>query len=255
MMARGFSVGAVISRTFSVWWSNLFRFGLLGLLTFVPMLVGIGGMAVAMSRRVPGRAVAPEPMVAVLGAGGYLLSMFFMVVEMGALTLGAVDAIAGRKPRIGTMLRVGLRRAGPLFLAGLLLWLLIMAGMLLLVVPGIILGCATAVAIPACVAEGKGPIASLRRSFALTRGHRFELFAAFLVVLLATSMVNMFAQVVLTLVTATLAPRFAPLLMLPLVAMYAFMYTLPIMLPAVAYHDLRVAKEGVVTADLLKVFE
>jgi hypothetical protein len=251
MMARGFSVGAVISRTFSVWWSNLFRFGLLGLLVYVPAIGAVGAMAMVVR---PGGSGVPAALPLVVSAA-ILVSIFFTVVEMGAITYGAVDAIAGGKPGIGAMLRVGFRRAWPLFLAGVVLSLLVALGMLLLVVPGIILGCAAAVTIPACVAEGKGPIESLRRSFALTRGHRLELFGAFLVMMFATWLMAMLAQLLMVLFTASLGPRLGMIGTVPVLFVNSITYTLLTVLPAVGYHDLRVAKEGVVTADLLKVFE
>lgn len=56
------------------------------------------------------------------------------------------------------------------------------AGMLLLVIPGIIILLAWNVALPAAAVEGCGPFQALGRSTALTRGSRWAIFAVILVV-------------------------------------------------------------------------
>ena len=56
---------------------------------------------------------------------------------------------------------------------------------ILLVIPGIIVWCIYAVAIPVCVVERRGVSASLKRSSFLTRGNRWRIFGALAVVLTA----------------------------------------------------------------------
>ncbi|MGA0601461.1 hypothetical protein ACO2Q3_12225 [Caulobacter sp. KR2-114] len=69
-----------------------------------------------------------------------------------------------------------LRRTVPLCLLALLSATASSLGLLLLIVPGVIFGLASAVAVPALVSEGLGPLEALRRSFELTRGVRGTIF-------------------------------------------------------------------------------
>lgn len=50
-------------------------------------------------------------------------------------------------------------------------------GSLLFIIPGIIFLCAWYITLPICVIEGLGPIKSLSRSWALTKGYRLVVFA------------------------------------------------------------------------------
>ena len=153
------------------------------------------------------------------------------------------------------MFGVGFRRFWPLFLTGVAAAIAIWAGLILLVVPGVLLALALTVAIPVIVAEEgtRGVGAVFRRSFALTKGNRVELFGAVMVLLLAmwgASLVgNLFT------VAAAASPILAFVGLGIAVIVQIAMAPLTTVLCAVAYHDLRVAKEGADTTQLAKVFE
>lgn len=179
-----------------------------------------------------------------------LLLLFGTAVSTGGVTHGAVQQLAGRPVRIGAMLWTGLRRGLPLLAALLLVLLAIGAGLLLLVVPGLVVTAGLTVSIPALVGERIGPIRALRRSWQLTRDFRLPLFLAALVIGLLQLAVNTFTDRLLPMLMgpgpATLAVSIGvSLLFLPV----------PSLFPAVAWHELRVAKEGAATQDILAVFE
>jgi hypothetical protein len=251
---RQISVGSLVNRSLSVWWRNVFRFAALTLLVFVPMVVLIAAVAyqsfAAAARGTGGVAVAGHRGLLAVMAVVFLVMLATMVVEMGALTYGTVQHLGGRPVRFGSMLAAGFRRALPLIAVGIVASVMVMAGMLLLIVPGIIIGCAVGVAIPAVVVERIGPIDAIKRSWRLTHGHRLTFFAASFVLGLVVSAANMAIQF-----GATLFGRLAPVAVPIAAVVYLLLVSLPTLLPAVAYHDLRAAKEGVATEDLLKVFE
>jgi hypothetical protein len=251
--AQPVSVGRLVSRSFSVWWSNILKFAALTLLVIVPavgLVAGVTYASVAAARGGGGFPAAglfgPQLVIIVI----FPVTLLAMVVQMGALTYGAVQHLAGRPVRFGPMLAAGLRRALPLIGVGIVAGAMVMTGFLLLVVPGIIVGCAVGVAIPAVVVEKIGPIAAIKRSFGLTRGHRLTFFAASFVLGMVVSASNLAMQlgVVLLGELGSAAALFGGVV-------YLLVAALPMLLPAVAYHELRAAKEGIVTEELVKVFE
>jgi hypothetical protein len=245
---RGLTVGGLVGTTLRVWWRNAFRFAGVTLVAFAPAFV-LGFVAAlvvpAMARR--GDAPSDPAEIGWVAFVPITLVALTMVVQLGGLTYGAVQHLALRPVRLGAMLGAGFRRALPLVGAGLLAYIAVLAGTLLLVVPGVIVACGLSVALPAVVIERIGPIVALRRSWTLTRGHRFTIFVAALVLGLVIFGANLATQVGMTLL--------GPLAVLVLLPVQLVLVSLPVLLPAVAYHDLRAAKEGTPTEELARVFE
>lgn len=255
---NAFGIGRVIARTFSAWWRHVWIFSLLTLIANVPVL-----LAAALSPvPIPGfsapqpnpfdRAAAPPQIAPVSFWIAYLVTVLLFLVEAGAITRGVVDDLAGKRVSLGAMLATGVRRSLPLLVVGVLCYVLCVIGAVLLVVPGIWLACALAVAVPAVVVERPGIFGALGRSFRLTKGKRFSVFVSFLVVFLVAMGISLPAQFLLPSLTASFSPLAGVLLGL---AVNFVLGTLVWTYPAVAYHDLRVAKEGVQAAQLAAIFE
>jgi hypothetical protein len=254
-----FGVGQVIARTFSVWRRHLVVFSLLTLAADLPVflvpLLG-GGPVAGVTSPSPnpfdpaaaGSIPAPTPAFWL----AYLATMLLFVVEAGAITHGVIHHLAGKPVSLGAMVATGLRRFLPLLVVGLLIYLMVTIGIVLLIVPGVFLACALAAAIPAVVVERPGIFGAIRRSFALTKGKRFAIFTAFLVLLLVTIGVTGFGSFLLPQLTASFSPMLGTLLGLGINIVFG---TLLWVAPGVVYHDLRVAKEGVNTAQLAAIFE
>jgi hypothetical protein len=260
------TVGGLIGRTFSTWSRNLVPFALLSLLTqaanfafslwtqyatfggypsFQERMSTVGGPAALRAGGLPGG-------YWVVFAVVLFVTIVLTMVQMGALTFGAVQHLAGKPVGFGALLGAGFRRIWPVFIAGLMAGLLVFVGVVLLVVPGIVWACAAVASVPAVMAEGLGGEAAVRRSFALTKGRRFKIFVAYLVMLVAAwagSAVAALLPLALGGGTASLVGAFVGFL---ITATVTPLWTL---FPAVAYHDLRVEKEGVDTAELARVFE
>jgi len=80
------------------------------------------------------------------------------------------------------MIAGGFRYVVPVILVSILVALLTMIGYVMLIIPGIIISMALAVAIPVVVAEEKGILAALERSAELTKGNRWGVFGVMFVV-------------------------------------------------------------------------
>ena len=114
-----------------------------------------------------------EPLALLLAVVGPLLSLF----AAAATADGACRSLRG-----GPFLtREGLgrvsRRYLPLLGAAILSWLLIMAGLAALVVPGLMAIAALFVVLPVCIIESRGSVESMERAARLTNGHRWRVFA------------------------------------------------------------------------------
>ncbi len=256
-LAPPFTVGGVVAKTVQVWWKHVLAFTAMSFVVYTPLAAALGAFfGVVASSSAPGReSLLPELGIAAVAV--WVLTIALAVVQAGAVTFGTVRHLAGERAGLGEMLRVGFRRGLPVIAVGLLLWLGIAFGMLLLVVPGVLFMVATCVAIPAAVVERTGTIGAIRRSFALTRGYRWSLFAAGFAILVIVWLLAALVQVGGTVAASALLPEGQAVIVAMVASQLgnAFFSALPLVGFSVAYHELRVAKEGLDTAALAKVFE
>ncbi len=258
---KAFSIGAAIGHTFSVWWRHVIVFSLLTLAADLPILL----VSLASGAPVPGitapnanpfdRAAMAAQAAHPLPRGywlAYAVTLLLFFVEAGAITHGVIHHLAGKPVSLRAMVATGVRRLVPLLVVGLLCYLMIVLGVVLLVVPGLFLGCALSAAVPAVVVERPGVLGAIRRSFALTKGTRFAIFVAFLVVTAVMFTAMVFGSFVIPALTPTSA-RTAGVLLGFVVNVVCG--TLMWVLPGVLYQDLRVSKEGVDVVQLAAVFE
>jgi hypothetical protein len=166
---------------------------------------------------------------------------------MGATTYGVVRWQAGLPASFGDMLAQAGRRFWPLLRATWVLAFALGIAFAMLCVPGLMFAAAAAVAMPAVAMEEIGAVDGLERSYELTRGHRWHVFAAlalvwgvsFVVAIVITALGRSFG------LTGTLLGELLRL----------FTGSLQFVILAVAYHDLRLAKEGAASPALAQVFE
>jgi hypothetical protein len=151
-------------------------------------------------------------------------------------------------------------------LAQMLQPLLLFFVIVLLIMPLLLLYLMWFVAMPACVLERLGPIRSLGRSRALTKGNRWKIFSLILATLIpalivggviTAVMARLGVGVILQIgfffdLNRTLNSVTGQVVSLIWTAIWTAFYAI---LVAVAYHDLRVAKEGVDTEQIAAVFE
>ncbi len=235
---RPFSAGAVIGRSFSSWFGNVVPFSIVTLLVNVPVFA-IEALAP------PGESSWAEPAARVVSGLANL-------VVTAALTYGVLQSLRGEAVPLGRLLGSGFSKMGSVLLVSIGFGFIVFLGFVLLVVPGVIALCALYVAVPAVVVEDIGPGEALGRSRALTKGSRWSILAVAVVVGVVTFVVAAAAGALVALGASAL-PHPVPALLST--AILALLTPLGACAAAVAYHDLRVAKEGVDTAALVKVFE
>jgi len=240
-----FRIGPALSRAFSIFSADVGKFVALSLMAWAPFLLAEFAGLIGRTP-VEGDSLATILFPAFLGIA---LVMVLSAVSHAVCLYGAYQVMRERQFSVGESLRAGLARTGPVIGASLLAGLAVMIALLLLIVPGIIVMCMIYVALPACVIEKLGPVASLTRSRALTKGYRWQLFGLLLIVTIATSIVTYGIRYVLG-QTLGLAPT-----QLVTFGWQVIANAFGAVLVAVVYHDLRVAREGVDIEKLANVFD
>jgi hypothetical protein len=228
-----FRIGGVLNRTWSVLSRNF--------LTFVLVT-----------------AIADLPDVLFSSAGhGRVMTVIAIFVSgvMGRLSQAVVlyrafQEMRGERVSIFRSFQVGWRRFLPNLGLAICAGLLTMLATALLVIPGVIVFLMLFVATPACVVERLGPFDSMERSAQLTRGHRWKILGMLLLMLIPSFVVVLVFEGIAEIADGGVILSAACELMWNAIvdAGYA-------MLVITTYHDLRVAKEGVDTAQIAAVFE
>jgi uncharacterized membrane protein len=96
----------------------------------------------------------------------------------------------GVAPGLNESYRWGLSRLGKLCVCAVMTYLLTALGFVLLIIPGIILTVAFELVYPMATLENFGPVEILERSWKLTKGHRWNIFLAGIVMGLLCSVVS-----------------------------------------------------------------
>jgi hypothetical protein len=231
-----FRIGVVLSKTFNLLTQQFGKFALLTLVPLIPLLaLALFGF---------GRPPTPATFGA-LGVITGLLTFFLGIVAQATTLYGAFQAMRGQSFTIGQSLQIGLGRAVPVVGVALLVSFAVGLATLLLIVPGLMVLCMYYVAVPVCVIEHPGVMASTRRSADLTRGYRWSIFGLILLV-----------TVVAAVVGAVLTRLGGGIVGLLLHFAWQIVSTaFGAVLVAVIYHDLRVAKEGIDIESLANVFD
>jgi hypothetical protein len=109
-----------------------------------------------------------------------VVALLAVAVVAGALTRAAVAAVAGEDLGVGRSYRFAIGRVWPLLQVLLVTWLLTMLGLVLLIVPGVVVGVLLVVSVPALVVEGGRGRDALSRSMSLVGGRWWHTFGTVL---------------------------------------------------------------------------
>ncbi len=118
------------------------------------------------------------------------ITWFLRGFHMSAVTEVAVRTAASKPIRPGRLILTAAITALPILLLQTLLGLAIMVGSLFLVVPGLFLGVAFSVVVPAYICEGKSLPEAFRQSFKLTQGRRLPIGALWSSIILVGGLLN-----------------------------------------------------------------
>lgn len=186
---RPMTLGQVLDTTFSVYKRNFWLFVGIMALPFLLLLI----LQVCLAAFQTGAFLRPStqpgsPAIglgvlagAVVGGIVFMLAYLFMVGAAQAATIFAVsDLYLGRTASVrGSYRKVG-SKAFRVILVLILVGLSVGVGFVLLIIPGLILLCRTAVSVPVSMLEDTKAIGSIERSMQLTKGFAMQVFLIFL---------------------------------------------------------------------------
>lgn len=249
---RPMTLGEVLDRTFNLYKSNFWLFaGIIALPFLVLLLINIGIVSLGTGARVvaAGTARSSGLLASMIGGGITfgLLYLFLLGAAQAATVFAVSDLYLGRP----TGLRDCYKRVGAkairVILILILTGLVVAVGFMLLIIPGIILLCRTAVAVPASMLEHSKSIRSIERSMELTKGFSGQIFVIFLMVWVLTWLVAVIFETPFAfLVQAQHTVSFGTLILQHLSSFVSQVLVGPIGTIAFSlmYYNLRVRKEA-----------
>jgi hypothetical protein len=238
-------VGATLRRSFAIWLRNYVPFTAISVVLAAPFFA----FSVYLVNVAPDN---PETrlLVQLLQMGQQTV---VGVLLIGVFTYAVFRQLRGQPATMGRCLAIAFSRLLPMLAVMVIYFLAIAGGCILFCVPGVIALAALWITVPIAVVERAGILGSLQRSIDLTRGTRLPILGLILLLLVGIGIVTVAAQLVFggnLLDPATESRRtiVGGVVQTLLGALYP-------VANVVTYHDLRVAKEGVGTDELLRVFE
>ncbi len=168
------------------------RIELVGLALAVASLsvVALFGISVPATGDVPEFATWVWPM--------YLVYLLAIAVVWGVAYTSSEDAVANRERPLGDHVVAAAKRVPALVAAAIPMWIISVLGLFAFVLPGVYLFHRLLLAFPACVVDGKGPLASLKAGWRAGGGNVTKIFAVSLVYFVSVGLSNV--------VTNTLGP-------------------------------------------------
>lgn len=237
-----FRVGAVLSRSLRVTGRNILSLCILTAVFY--------GVTIAVNLLMLEYEVLPTL---------YLTVVAVYFTSVGTSLLGAsvvdltLDELRGRPPTFYAGVASGVGKAPVVLALALALALIYTLGFVLFIVPSVVAAVLLWVAVPAAVVERTGIVSSLKRSLALTKGHRWPIFG--LVILLSAFVLAiaigrelLFGSVDLTSLRSFIETLVAETA-IGLITAYSTVAS------TVGYHDLRTIKEGAQTERVAAVFD
>jgi hypothetical protein len=266
-----FRIGDVIGQSFQTTIRNIIPFGVLAIITVVIMVILyliIGAIfGLSMASITPGSmesGMGAPAMGAGLIVGILVFELLALTVYLGfmtAITYGTIQDLRGQPVGIGTLLQSSIALVVPaigtfvvligVFLAAIVVAIILnfipILGQIAVLVMFVFLYIIFWVVIPVAVIERPGPVASLKRSIALTQGNRWKILGVFLV-LFVIAIGGVLIAVIFSFISVTIGGIAVALL-------YVALGIYGAVLVAVGYHRLRASKEGADIGELAKVFD
>ena len=174
---KSMSLGEILDVSFQVFRDNLVKMVTISLALQVPYyaLLYLYGAYLADTSRPIGETDYVALLLGLLGG------LVIQPLTNGASTKLIAERYRGRQASVGTSFASALKLLPGFLGAVLLSGLFIGIGTLLLVIPGIFLSVKLSLIAPATIVERKGGTTAMSRSFELTKGSGWKIFAMFLV--------------------------------------------------------------------------
>jgi len=240
ILPRPMGVGEILRAAFRLYqrhWRTLVAIAAVVVVPITLLQYLLGNQVRSQSQVTNGAVVStPSWAVGISGLVAAVAGVLMYLVLTGAITRAVAAEVAGQDPGLEQSYRFGFYRLGSVLLVSVLVGLATLAGLILLVIPGIYIGVRLAVSIEALVVEGRRGTGSMGRSWELVGGHWWHAFGTLVVAGLLTGLVN-------TLITAPFGAT--SWVAQAVVAAVATTITLPYgaLVGVVLYLDLRARKE------------
>jgi hypothetical protein len=256
--AGEFRISAVIGRTFSVFRRNLGAILMIIGLASLPYLIIDLQTAQTFQALLQHPAPDPEALQELnekspLSNGLQIVAIVLAVLAQNGIYYGTYQALTGQGFPVVAALRRAVVRFFPVIAVSLIFGLGVLVASLFLIVPGIILALAWMVAFQACVVEELGPLKSLSRSAALTKGHRWKIFGTVILAFIGTLI--SFGVIFAAIFAAIYALHSGVAFAIGQFLLQVLLLSLASIFPAVVYYELRLAKEGVGAEKIAVVFD
>jgi hypothetical protein len=253
-MKTTFGIGNVLGTGLRIWVRNFAPFMLITALIYSPLWIWC--TSTLRGEMTSDKLEAATTILQLEAGFGLLLEVFVAA----ALTYGVVMDLRGQRASLAACISTGLARFFPALGAALLSMLCIAGASVLLLVPGIIVGCMLYVTTPAAVLERPSVTGALRRSRKLTDGHKFEIFGLMVILVLASLAAGKIVQDV-TLPHldepgyAAETMRDFPTYVYVHILLQMVLSSLGAAMQGVAYYFLRAEKEGTTADELARIFD
>jgi len=184
---KGFTLSELFSTTLKVISQNIPLFLIFALLSLIPASIDIF------------YPVDVEQQGFLPAAGMTVFNLLFISLIQGLFASATFLTLQQQPVSITACFARSLKCLLAVSIAGLLSWIAVAAGALMLVIPGIIVACGLYVVVPVCIIEGSSGITCLKRSWYLTKGYRLDVFRL--------GLMSIVAIVVLAAIASSIFPR------------------------------------------------
>ncbi|MBI1180106.1 MAG: hypothetical protein GC201_06070 [Alphaproteobacteria bacterium] len=258
VVEQPFGIGRVIGQTFVIFFRHFLSMGGMAILLLAaPQIILFLFAVSAGSGDLGPVSIAPRMGLA------YLAYFVFTFVLWGAVSFATFRALSGNPVSVLQALRKGLGKFFIVWAISIVAAVGTAAGVVLLVIPGIIVAIIWCLAVPASVVENTGVFTSLARSVDLTRGYRWSIFGLGLIyVVLSYAFVAVLMVILVAVALPVGEPAAAPSAyttaiggVIGALLANSFMTVLLMIGLSVLYAELRRAKEGIGADAIAQVFD
>lgn len=178
-------IGAVFANTFQIFGKAPLVFLLFGAISQLPAILVLL------------LATPTNPKLSAISVVLIVVNLLILFLIQTAMTYIAVRLSDNQPAPLGEALQLGVRRYLPMLGTTILILLAVYGGIILLIVPGIIFSLMFSVAVPVCAVEALGPVASMKRSAALTKYTRWRVLGIYVLFFVPLILVSVLITFVL----------------------------------------------------------
>jgi hypothetical protein len=242
------SLGALLDRTFHLYAQNFALVVGIAALAYLPLLL-VQVLGVFLTP-----ATSDDPTLAEVAAlfvlllGGMLMFLFFVPLATGATTKAISERYLGRETTATAALKAAVYKIIPLLVTQFIVSLIIFAGIVLFIVPGIFFALSYMLVAPVAILETSSPGRIRRRSWDLVSGSRWRVLGV-VAVIIGLQLAPAFVLGALTGVVAVTGVEIPESLLSGLALAIDYLGQIlvaPLGTVAITllYYDLRIRKEG-----------